>query len=217
MELIGYELCPYVQRCTIALHLKKVPCRITFIDLERPPPWLKDLSPLGQVPVLKVEGKALFDSTAINEYLDEAFPPRLHPGDPLERGRHRGWISFSSACLASLASLYLAGDERSFRRALGELRLRLSRLEDALEASPYFAGQALSLVDVAFAPFFVRLFWIHARHPLFPGDGFPRVQRWGRALVELPEVKASLVADFAERFLRHIQRKAPFAARLLTP
>ncbi|RMD69864.1 MAG: glutathione S-transferase family protein [Gammaproteobacteria bacterium] len=217
MELIGYEICPYVQRCIILLLVKGTPHRLTFIDLEHPPSWFRALSPLGQVPVLKVEDRALFDSGVINEYLDEAFPPRLHPEDPLPRAWHRSWIAFGTACLSSLAALYLAKEERDYLRARGDLLHKLRRLEQILEPLPFFGGKALSLVDVAYAPFFVRLELLQGRHAFYPEEHFPKISRWGKALLDLPQVQDSLVPDFSQRFFAHIRKKGPYAARLFSP
>jgi glutathione S-transferase len=47
-------------------------------------------NPKGQVPVLIDGGSALYDSTVILEYLEDAYPePPLYPGAPAERARCR--------------------------------------------------------------------------------------------------------------------------------
>ena len=99
LELVSFAICPYVQRAVITLKEKGVAFDITYIELDNPPAWFKEDSPLGKVPLLKVDGEVLFESAIITEYLDEVYPPTLHPGDPLLRAKHRGWIEFGSNLL----------------------------------------------------------------------------------------------------------------------
>ena len=45
-------------------------------------------NPYGKIPVIEDDGKILFESCIINEYLDEKYPnPPLMPKDPFLRGR----------------------------------------------------------------------------------------------------------------------------------
>jgi glutathione S-transferase len=57
------------------------------------PEYLK-INPLGVVPALILDdGRSLYESGTICEYLDEAFPdPPLRPADPYERAVMRNWI-----------------------------------------------------------------------------------------------------------------------------
>ncbi len=83
-ELISFKLCPFVQRAAIILLFKKIPFRTSYIDLANPPDWFRAISPFGKVPVLRLdETTVLFESSVINEYLDEVTPGGLLPVDPL--------------------------------------------------------------------------------------------------------------------------------------
>ena len=53
-HLISFETCAFVQRAVITLKRKQIAHDITYIDLDDPPDWFLDLSPLKKVPVLKV-------------------------------------------------------------------------------------------------------------------------------------------------------------------
>jgi glutathione S-transferase len=45
--------------------------------------------------VLRVDDSvSLFESSAINEYLDETIAPRLHPEDPVQRAINRAWTDY---------------------------------------------------------------------------------------------------------------------------
>ena len=78
LELVSFNVCPYVQRSVITLNHKECDYKITFIDLSNPPDWFLEISPLGKVPVLKVDGtEVLFESAVINEFIDDMTPGSL--------------------------------------------------------------------------------------------------------------------------------------------
>ena len=218
-RLISFKLCPYVQRAAIVLAEKKVPFERIDIDLADKPDWFLKLSPLGKVPVLVVvdeDGReqALFESAVIAEYLDEVLAPRLHPADPLDKARHRGWIEFASATLADIAGLY-AGDEAGFRAESDALDSKFERLELALGQGPWFGGADFSLVDAAFAPVF-RYFDLFDRVlPSSPFDGRPKLLAWRRALAARPSVAGAVAPDYEEGLAAFIARKDSHMSRLL--
>src|SRR5688572_2162880 len=80
-------------RVKIALHEKGLSYDRTTLVLtkrdQKQPEFLK-LNPYGKVPVIDDDGRILFESCIINEYLDEKYPdPPLMPKDPHLRGRGR--------------------------------------------------------------------------------------------------------------------------------
>lgn len=213
LELISNDLCPYTQRAAIQLAEKGVSFTRTYIDLADRPGWFRELSPLGKVPVLRVGETALFESAVICEYLEEAAPGRaLHPSDPLERARHRGWIELSSSAIADVFGMYMAPDESTFALKQGELRARLLRLETQLSQGPYFAGEQFHLVDAAFAPIF-RLFDGFDRvGDLGVLSGMPRVIAYREALGARDSVRGAVVPDYVERFLRYLATRGSYLA-----
>ena len=53
-------------------------------------------NPYGKIPVVDDDGKVLFESCIINEYLDEKYPnPPLMPKDHWERGRARILVDYA--------------------------------------------------------------------------------------------------------------------------
>jgi glutathione S-transferase len=57
--------------------------------------WFLKINPDGQVPVLVHDGKAVTESTVINEYIEDVFPENpLRPADPYWRARMRIWTKF---------------------------------------------------------------------------------------------------------------------------
>ena len=90
LTLVSHHLCTYVQRAAIALAEKGVPFDRDYVDLSAKPEWFRQLSPLGKVPLLQVDGDAvIFESAVICEYLEDTQPHPLHPADPLQRARRR--------------------------------------------------------------------------------------------------------------------------------
>lgn len=104
LTLISHLLCPFVQRAAIVLLEKNVPFERIDVDLAAKPDWFMALSPLGKVPLLKVElpdsaDAILFESTAICEYLNETQGgTNLYSNDALSLGRV--WRCGALGCLA---------------------------------------------------------------------------------------------------------------------
>ncbi len=149
LTLVSHLLCPYVQRAAIALNEKDVPFERVVIDLANKPQWFLDISPLGKVPLLKVQRPdgseaVLFESNVICEYLEETQPgARLHPEDPLTRAEHRAWMEFGSAILADLWGYETTQDAAVFEQKRLALIAKFGRVEAALGEGPYFAGAQL--------------------------------------------------------------------------
>ena len=212
LTLVSHHLCPYVQRAAIALSEKDVPFDRIYVDLADKPDWFRALSPLGKVPLLKVERPdgepvVIFESAVILEYLEETQPRPLHPADPLTRARHRAWIEYASACLNAIWRLYSAGDADALLAETETLTAMFRRLESKLGAGPWFAGEPFSLVDTAFAPVF-RYFDAFERIGAFGVlDDRPRIDAWRRKLAARPSVRAAVSADFQERLMEFLARR----------
>lgn len=217
IELVSFDLCPYVQRAAIALAEKGVPFRRTDIDLARKPEWFVAISPQGKVPLLRVDGTVLFESAAIVEYLDETHGPALHPADPLTRARHRGWMEFGSTVLNDIWEFYTAPDAETFERRRALLRSRFERVEAELATrsgdGPWFAGIAFSLVDCVFAPVFRYWEVFDAIGDFGILGGLPHVQAWRTALQARPSVREAVVPDYADRLRDFLRSRGSHLAR----
>lgn len=215
LELASLKVCPYVQRSVIVLKYKKVPFITTYIDPASPPPWFKELSPTGKVPLLRVDDQeVLFESFVINEYIDEVTPHRLHPEDPLARAKHRAWIEHCSDYLGAMF-LIVTGPEEKYNSARKVLLERLERLETVVGFGPFFGGKRLSLVDAAYAPLLMRLAFVSEIHPVVPWEKYPKVAAWRDSLLELVEVKESVPPDFDEVYTRMIAKKSGYLSGFL--
>lgn len=199
--LISFELCPYVQRSVIALEEKGATYRLRHIDLRNKPDWFLQISPFGKVPVLLAGETAVFESSVINEYLDEVVGPTLHPSNPLEKAKHRSWIEFLSTALGAGGwTVQSAADEATTRAAVKAMQGKLSRLEDAI-VGPFFAGEDFRLIDAAAGPLLQRLVWCDDAAGLSVFSKFPKITAWWEALAAHPSVQRSTIDDGQTKFL----------------
>jgi glutathione S-transferase len=198
LTLVSHALCPYVQRAAIVLLEKGVPFARRDVDLAAKPDWFLTVSPLGKTPVLLTENTAVFESAVICEYLEESSGPPLHPPQALERARHRAWMEFGSATLATVGNFYTAPDAASLQLRRLELQQRFAQLEAELdEAGPYFCDARFSMVDAVFAPVFRYLDAFKVCGETGWLDSLPRMQRWREALATRPSVQQSVTAESA--------------------
>jgi len=210
LTLISFPTCPYVQRAIIALKEKHVDFDVIYIDLANKPDWFLAISPLGKVPVLKVEWEGekdavVFESAVILEYIEEtASGPKLHPADPLERAQHRSWMEFGSSVLADLWRFNAAKDATELDAARQTLLGKFKRLEDTI-ASPFFAGENFSYVDAVFAPAFRQLDALETVVNTGLVDGLPKVATWRKALAARQSVKEAAPADFIDLYLTRLR------------
>jgi glutathione S-transferase len=143
---------------------------------QKNPEYLK-IHPFGQVPALDDEGFIVYDSTIINEYLEDEYPyPALMPKDSEGRARARMMEDLRDNHFHPAAGLL----NRELRKAEGErdqkvieqARAKLAecfeRMERELAGREYLAGE-FSLADIAFYPNIDTLdrvqIQVDAKHP----------------------------------------------------
>lgn len=96
-ELILYHfpLSTTSQKVRLCQHHKGIALQERIVDLlrlEHLTPEYLALNPTGQVPTLLVDGQPVFESSIINELLEELFPERpLLPADPVRRAGIRAF------------------------------------------------------------------------------------------------------------------------------
>jgi len=206
LELISFKTCPFVQRTLISLNYKDVPYEITFIDLANPPEWFLELSPLGKVPVLKVDGEVLFESAVINEYIDDITGGELQPKAPLARAKNRAWIEYASNMLGTGYLMKMAKDKESYDKYRTELLSQMHRIEHQLDDSLWFNGDRFSLADTAFAPIFMHDAVANYRFSVIDFESMPKISAWSKRLLAMPAVQQSVVADFERLYLKAIEK-----------
>ncbi len=205
IELISFNLCPFVQRSVITLKKKGIDFKVTYIELDDKPEWFLQISPLGKVPVVKYGDEVLFESAVINEFLDEITPNPIMPSDPLQKAKQRGWIEFSSQIIVNQYLLSIADNQEDFDQHSANLLDKLQRLERATSDEQYFTGANFSLVDAALAPLFTRLEIIknHFNHNFL--TELPKLTTLSQRLIQLPAVKESVIDDFEEVYVSYLK------------
>lgn len=215
-RLISFNLCPFVQRAAIVLEYKKIEHDIVYIELDTPPDWFLDISPLKKVPVLEVGEHVIFESSVICEFLDEAYPGRLHPDNVFQRAMNRSWIGFSSDCTFDAHQLILKKSEAEYRAARDTLWGKFDRLEKVVRAEPFFNGDGFSLVDAAYAPMFQRLDYVDDLNSgVYDAKRHPKIVKWKNQLLDQAFVQRSTVADLRGIFHKFLYKQESYIASFL--
>ncbi len=186
-------------RTKIALHEKGLAYDRVTLDLakkdQKRPEFLK-LNPYGKVPVINDDGKILFESCIINEYLDEKYSnPPLMPKDPYLRGRGRVLVDYAlnythEPYWALRGEMLKKESERNnsvMEEKRQTLRGLLQYLEEALGEKAYFLGE-ISLTDIDIIPRFLRM----ESYGALPSASLPCLSAWLQRMKERPSVKAIL-------------------------
>ncbi len=117
------------------------------------------IHPFGQVPALDDEGFIIYDSTVINEYLEDEYPyPSLMPKDSEGRARARLMEDFRDThfnpyFVHLIQEMRKPEGERDAQRidnARSEITRAFDRTESELNGNEYLAGP-FSLADIAFS------------------------------------------------------------------
>lgn len=129
-------------------------------DIWRKTPEVLQKNPLGKVPWIDDGEIRVYDSTVINEYLEERFPePPLLPADPLERARVRALENYGDEIVLGgpVPRIWMPWWSKPEQRNVedmdqGRATLRsraLPFLEETLAGREYLAG-AFSLADAPY-------------------------------------------------------------------
>jgi glutathione S-transferase len=197
MKLYAACFCPFSQRVWIALEVKGVAYQYCEIDpYRRPAPTqFLEANPRGLTPAIRQGDWACAESAVILEYLedlDSSVP--LFPSDPRLRANCRLWVDHVNTFIVpEFYNIIQAQDISLQNDSVDRLQNAITSLVLAAdEHGPYFLGNSLSLVDVHFAPFALRL--SRVLEPLrgwaepVPGT---RWHRWLEALEDNAHIRAT--------------------------
>ena len=217
--LVSFKTCPWVQRAAIVLREKGVPFEFRHIDRDNRPDWFLAISPHKKVPVLRIDDKvSLFESNAINEYLDETIAPRLHPEDPVARAINRAWTDYVPTFAESVTGMAYAGDEAGYNAAAAKIPGTFERVERALEkqgAGPLFNGTKYSLVDAAYAPFLQRYVFLDRIRPIGLIGKYPRLKAWTDTLMKRPSTHSFPEAEFEALYRLNVKRRNKWISQFI--
>jgi glutathione S-transferase len=197
VEIYSAQVCPFAQRSRLTLLEKGVDFEVIEIDLNHKPDWFQSVSPYLKVPVVKVGDDRVWESSIINEYLEEVFPePPLMPQTPGLRAIARIWIDFAnSQFIPAFYKLLMAQEGDRQREWATQLTAHLRFLEyEGLRKTsqgPFWLGDRVSLVDLTYAPWFERWSALsHYRGIKIPAE-YTRLHQWWQAMQARPSMQAT--------------------------
>lgn len=155
--------------------------------------------PLARVPALQIDGKTLFESGAICQYLCEKFSPEIlgrssqHP----ERSEWLQWLHYSETMAvhgSSLAQQLIVIQDAKLRSPVVQ-KLESRRLQKSLEVietqlrnSEYLLTSGFSAADIAVG------YSIHLAHYFVALDDYPEVASYYEKLTQRTAFKKSMPA-----------------------
>ncbi len=208
IKLVTSKLSPYGHRVEMVLIEKNIPYEKEDISLAAKPDWFVKDAPLGKVPLLYVGNKPLFESIAICEYLEEAFPENpLHPKDAFDKAWHRAWMEVSTGILSSTFGMVFSQNQQEFDLKKIETVSRIAALDKYLQFSPYFDGEKFSLVDACMASAFKPLTFIDNKFTLEIFDLHKNTATYVENVVARGSLHKALPNDYEELFKGLLERK----------
>eukprot|EP00794_Sanderia_malayensis_P017412 gene17412-19155_t len=195
------QLCPYAQRATFALHYKGVDYESIEVDMKNKPAELLSINPAGQVPAMLDQGNAIYESNICVEYVDEVWESptgvNILPADPASKAKARMWCDFIEKKIIS--PFFCMRKKECRQEATKSMLNGLAKVSEHLDTTngPYFGGENIGIVDIAFAPFVNRM--IIAEHFFnlkIPNTAqFRGFNVWWEAIQKHPSYIATKVED----------------------
>jgi glutathione S-transferase len=198
MKLYDFLPCPFGQKVRIVLAEKGLSYELVEIDLAQGEQRRQDfvrLNPFARVPVLVDEDTTIYDSTIINEYLEDEYPePPLLPalGRSGQRARARIWEDIADTSftvqvgqlMAEMGKIEAERDAGRITRLQQFVERTLNFLNHELQGQEFLAAQ-FSVADIGFVPRLVVL----KELGLDPGAGRANVEAWLQRMLERPSIQ----------------------------
>jgi glutathione S-transferase len=151
--------------------------------------------PFGKIPAFEHAGLRLYESQAIERYVDEAFEgPNLQPKDLGQRARMNQALGLLDAYVypVLLWEVHvervekprrgLAADEAKIAAGLARSETCLRAMEAIMQGGPWLAGPALTLADLHAAPMID--YFREAPEGRAMTERFARIADWSAAMAE---------------------------------
>ncbi|HKM99643.1 MAG TPA: glutathione S-transferase family protein [Candidatus Binataceae bacterium] len=165
IKLYDFLPCPYGQKVRIVLAEKSLSYDLVTVDLtqgeHRRPEFLR-LNPFGRVPVLVDDDTPVYDSTIIDEYLEDEYPePPVLPavGSSGLRSRARMFEDFADTSftpqvgqlIVEVSKPEAERDQNRIQRLHQGVERVLDYLNNELKGQQFLAGE-FSVADIGFVP-----------------------------------------------------------------
>jgi glutathione S-transferase len=154
LKLCGFAVSNYYNKVKMQLLEKGVPFEEVLAWASQDETHLAR-SPRGKVPYIEVDGRTLAESSAICEYIEEAYPQNpLLPKDPFERAKVRELIVFLDLHIELVArrlyrEAFFGGtiSDETKQQVAKDLPRGLKAAMQLARFAPYVAGPVLTLAD----------------------------------------------------------------------
>lgn len=207
----GANASPFVRKVRVALAEKGLDYELRPLLPFNVSAEYKKISPLGKIPALEDDGRALSDSSVICAYLERKHPdPSLYPSDPYEHGRALWFEEYGDSALAQNVSgalffqtivaprfLQRPTDQAVIDKALTQdIPPLFDYLEGQLQAREVIAGTRFSIGDIGICTHFVNM--QHAGYQVDAGP-WPKLARYVAHVLARPSF-AALIEEEAPLF-----------------
>ena len=156
IKLYSDPTCPDSHRTRIVLAEKELPVDTVELEADSSKTELLQVNPYGNLPTIVDRDTVLFESSVVNEYLDERYPhPPLKPGSPAERAQMRLSVLRIEHELYPLYYNLVKASKKS--EPMKKLRHYLETIDNYLSRQTYFVSEVYTLADVSMAPILWRL------------------------------------------------------------
>ncbi|XP_033122026.1 glutathione S-transferase omega-1-like isoform X2 [Anneissia japonica] len=211
LRIYSMQFCPFAQRARLVAEAKGLDYEVINCNLKNKPEWLLEKNPNGQVPALEHDGKVLYESLIVSDYLNDAYPGRkLKSSDPYKRARDDLIVNqFGSKIIPAYYKAIRATAEDK-DAAVQELIEKLSKLEKIItnRATPFFGGQKPTMVDFMIWPWLERL-RVSPMYDLL-AVALPKLYKYEQDMHKIPAVKATVESPAMHRFfLYNLLRRKP--------
>lgn len=217
MKIVSFKICPFVQRVTALLERKGATYDIEYIDLSNKPDWFLEASPNGQVPILIIDdGRVLFESDAIVEYIDEVVGEPIFSRDPVKKAQERAWSYLASKHYLGQCSTQRSADEATLAERSEKLSTAFAKIRTQLGDDPFIGGERLGMVDLAWTTLLHRTEIIERRSGYDFLSDSPRVKAWRDAIMATGIPRASVSEDFEDKFSAFYLADTTYLGQLAT-
>jgi glutathione S-transferase len=173
-------------------------------------------SPRGKLPYIEVDGRTLAETSAIAQYIEEAYPePPLLPSDAFERAKVRELIVFLELHVELVmrriyAEAFFGGkvSDGTKRSVETELPLGVKAVAQLAKFAPFIAGPELTLADCAAAQHLPLVAMATKRiYGRDFAEPYPQIAAYVKAMSQRPSMQ-KIAADRKENARLYAQKTA---------